>query len=34
VPSGTLITLKGHNQLRLVDSKMQVVSPVIDVWAH
>ncbi|MEU9478022.1 hypothetical protein [Streptomyces sp. NPDC048191] len=29
-----VLGVKGHNRLRLVDSDMRVVSPVIDVWVH
>ncbi|MGW1910419.1 hypothetical protein ACWCQS_06615 [Streptomyces sp. NPDC002076] len=29
-----VLGVKGHNKLRLVDSRMLVVSPVMDVWVH
>ncbi|MQY34586.1 hypothetical protein SRB17_25560 [Streptomyces sp. RB17] len=29
-----VLGVKSHNQLRLVDSRTRVLSPVIDVWVH
>ncbi|WP_330342054.1 hypothetical protein [Streptomyces sp. NBC_00557] len=29
-----VLGMKGHNKLRLVDSRMRVVSPLIDVWVR